>query len=76
MTRVSIKIREENYRLLFNYIDECILIIEVDGNGFPGKIMEVNDRACMELGYSRDELTKLSIKDIVAEEMKAERKGE
>lgn len=49
---------EEKFRSLFNNAGDAIFIHDWDGN-----MLEVNDVACQRLGYSRDELLKLSPKD-------------
>lgn len=51
---------EERYRELFNISPEGIMLLDLQGNIIIG-----NDRVCGLYGYSRDELRRLSLKDIV-----------
>ena len=50
---------EEKYKFLFNNGNDAIFYHELDG-----KFIEVNDVACRNLGYSRDELLSMSVADI------------
>jgi hypothetical protein len=54
---------EARYRLLFNSASDSIFIHDL-----KGRILEVNQRACERLGYSRKELLTLSPADIDAPE--------
>jgi len=56
--------RELRYRMLFDNVNDAIILLEIDSDGQPGKFMDVNDITCRRLGYSREELLGLSIKDI------------
>ncbi len=51
---------EERYRGLFETITDGIFVCDA-----TGRLVEVNQAACRQLGYSRDELLQLSIADIV-----------
>lgn len=55
---------EENYRMLFEQVNDAIFLLEVDPEGNPGRFRQVNDVACRRLGYSREELLGLSVTDI------------
>ena len=61
--------REERYRLLFNNVSDAVFVHEVmpDASA-PGRFIEVNDRACHYLGYSREELLRMSVPQIDAPE--------
>ena len=50
---------EEKYRVLFNSAADAIVIHDLEGH-----FLEVNDEAVKRLGYSRDELLKLTIEGI------------
>ncbi len=50
----------EYFSRLFNGITDAIFIAERLPDGQPGQYVEVNDVACKMLGYTRDELTRLS----------------
>lgn len=53
------RVSEERFRALFQNISDAVCIS--DGNG---RILAVNQQACLELGYTFEELTALSIPDI------------
>jgi two-component system, sporulation sensor kinase E len=57
---------EEKYRMLFAAASDAILIAELCPDGTPGKFIEVNEKACELLGYSKNELLELTPYDIVA----------
>jgi len=59
----ELKNREERLRLLLQNINDGIIVHGVAKEG-PGRILEVNDRVCQTLGYTREELLQLSIKDL------------
>ena len=50
---------EERYRMLFNNTADAILILDL-----AGKVIDVNDQACQQYGYAREDLLKLHITDI------------
>ncbi|MHA1279055.1 MAG: PAS domain S-box protein [Candidatus Helarchaeota archaeon] len=55
---------EEKFRAIFQNANDGIFLIDINPKGIPQKIREVNKKACEMLGYSKDELLKLSSKDI------------
>ena len=55
----------ERYKSLFNNIRDAVLVSEVLPDYTPGRFIEVNDVACKQLGYSREELLRLSLAHIV-----------
>jgi PAS domain S-box-containing protein len=57
---------EEKFRTIFNSASDAVFI-----RGFEGSFIEVNDTACTRLGYSREELLKMSPLDIDTEEFAA-----
>jgi PAS domain S-box-containing protein len=57
----------ERYKVLFNNINDAVFVHEFT-DGLPGRFFEVNDRACERLGYTREELLKMSPIDIDAPE--------
>lgn len=64
----ALRKREERYRLLFNSSNDVVLVHGIAPDGRPGKITEANDVACELLGYSRDELIRMSPLDLDAPE--------
>ncbi len=55
---------EERYRLLFGSINDAILVHPFHEDLEPETFVEVNDAACRLLGYSREELLRMSTQDI------------
>jgi PAS domain S-box-containing protein len=60
----ALKESEQKYHELFNNINEAVFLHKIEHDNTLGNFVEVNDVACRRLGYSRDELLKLSIKAI------------
>jgi len=54
---------EEKYRLLFENANDAIFLHEVSREG-PRKIFAANEAACLMLGYTREELLRMTIADI------------
>jgi len=61
-----IKEQEEKYKLLFNKASDFIFLYEIVDNYKPGKFLEVNDYTTQKLGYSQEELIKMSPEDLTA----------
>ncbi|MGA2498938.1 MAG: PAS domain S-box protein [Tepidisphaeraceae bacterium] len=57
---------EERYRLLFNSGMDAVFVHRGPRDGLPGEFLEINDVACARLGYTREELLKMSPVDIDA----------
>jgi PAS domain S-box-containing protein len=70
----ALKDSEEKYRELFNKSNDCISLIKVDLEDYPGRFIDVNETACRELGYTKEEFLKFRVADIldVAELMKVQ----
>jgi len=45
----------ETYRQIVEKANDAIYLFELNHFGVPGKILEVNDAACRQLGYTREE---------------------
>ena len=58
---------EESYRMLFDSINDALLVSELDDHGVLGRFVLVNDVACRRLGYSREELLSKTPADINCE---------
>ena len=63
-----LKESEERFRAIFEQTSESIMLIDVK----KGALIEFNNKACENLGYTRDEFKKLKISDIEANESAAE----
>lgn len=63
-TEESLRKSEQRYRLLFNSISDAVFVHGYNADGTPGRFVEVNDVACQRLGYTRDELLRMSPADI------------
>ncbi|GEM_PF-1183194 len=57
---------EEKFREVFNNANDAMFLHVIDENGLPGTFIEVNDVAAKRLGYTRDELLKMSPMNIDA----------
>jgi diguanylate cyclase (GGDEF)-like protein/PAS domain S-box-containing protein len=68
----ALKQNEDKFKELFNNAIDGIFIYELSEEGIPGKFIEVNDVACSKLGYSREELLKMTPLDIAAPETVSE----
>ena len=51
---------EERYGLLFHGITDAVFVHSLSSDGLPGRFSEVNDVACRRLGYTREELLRMS----------------
>ncbi len=50
---------EKTFYKLFHNSNDFIIVTQMQDNGLPGSIIEVNDVACSKLGYTREELLEL-----------------
>ena len=57
----ALQISEENFRKIYQQASDSIFIMDFDAN-----ILDTNQKACDELGYKREELQMLKVKDIVS----------
>jgi PAS domain S-box-containing protein len=55
---------EEKYRSLIESANDAIFIHEIEADGMPGPFMEVNEQACRQLGYNREELARITPLDL------------
>jgi len=55
---------ENRYRMLFNGITDSVFVHGITDDDMPGRFLAVNDVACRQLGYTREELLKMSPRDI------------
>ena len=66
----ALKESEKRYRQILQHASDGILIHEVTETS-PGRIIEVNEKLCRMLGYSRDEMLEMSIDDLDVPEQAA-----
>ena len=59
---------ERHYRLMFNSVSDAVFVHQFDDNGAPSNFLEVNDNACRLLGYTREQLLRMQVVDIIAPE--------
>ncbi|MDD5296451.1 MAG: bacteriohemerythrin [Rhodocyclaceae bacterium] len=59
---------EERFRALFHNGVLPIVIVPLDQNLMPGRVVDANPAACELLGYSLEEMLRLSPRDFVAQE--------
>jgi len=59
---------EGRYRMLFNKGNDAVLVYQLTTESMLGKFIEVNDVACQRLGYTREELLKLTPLNIICPE--------
>lgn len=64
LEKEEIRKSEEKYKLLFNSTRDSIVVHKIGENGVPTNFVEVNDTACKKLGYTKEEMLKLSPVDI------------
>lgn len=56
--------KEEWSSILFNNVNDMVLVHGITEDGLPGRFLEANDAACSELEYTRDDLLSLTPLDI------------
>lgn len=55
---------EEKYRFFIEHANDAVLIHSFEENGLPGPFREVNDLTCTWTGYSREELTRMTPREL------------
>ncbi|MBI2421561.1 MAG: PAS domain-containing protein [Candidatus Hydrogenedentes bacterium] len=55
---------DERFRLLFHTCSEAVMVLELLPDNRAGAILEVNEVGCHLLGYTRDEVRGLELKDL------------
>lgn len=56
---------EQRYRLLFENGNDALFVYHPTPEGMPSDFINVNKKACQMMGYTREELLRLSPKDLV-----------
>ena len=62
-----LKSSEEKYRNLFNNANDALYLFEISSSGKLGSFIEVNDVACQQLGYTKEEFLEMTPLDIKTE---------
>ena len=73
IAEAELREREARYGQLFNSGNDAVFVHGLV-KGETGKFTEINDVACIRLGYRREELLRMSPSDIDAEGMEVERR--
>ena len=60
----ALQVSEKRFRLLFETSSDAHFVHPLDENGNPGRFVEVNETACRRLGYTREELLRMTPVDI------------
>ncbi|MFC1951160.1 PAS domain S-box protein, partial [Chloroflexota bacterium] len=63
-----IKSHDDWYHMLFEHANDANFVYRRTPDGYPGKMLDVNQAACEMLGYSREELLDLTMLDITSAE--------
>ncbi len=66
---------ERRYRALFDACSDVILVHRFEDDGRPGQLVEVNEAACLSLGYSRAQLLAMTAEDVLAPESRNHVRG-
>jgi PAS domain S-box-containing protein len=61
--------REERFRLIFQHSNDAVYLFEITPAGMPGKIVDANDAAVRQSGYSKAELVHKSLPDICSRDL-------
>lgn len=62
-TELALRNSEERHRLLLQNANDAVFVHDLSDQ-LPGRILEVNDRACLMLGYTREELLAMSVSQL------------
>lgn len=69
--RSALKQSENRFQMLFDSIEDSVIMFEVLPDGRRGLIKDVNKATCSRLGYTKKELQKMTVVDIDAPESEA-----
>jgi PAS domain S-box-containing protein len=61
--------REERFRLIFQHSNDAVYFFEITPAGMPGKIVDANDAALRQSGYSKAELVHKNLPDICSRDL-------
>ncbi len=71
--KTALEQSENRFRLLFDGIDDAVIMFEVLPDGTRGPIRDVNEAACRRLGYRTDELIGMTVDKIDSPETMSSR---
>jgi PAS domain S-box-containing protein len=63
-SRRSVEEAYQHYRSVFRNTHDMVFLHEITGDGLPGRIVDVNRRACEKLGYTTEQFLKMTPLDI------------
>ncbi len=64
LAQEALRASEERYKSLFSSNNDAVFVCGIEADGMPGRFTEVNDMACQRLGYTREELLRMSPPDV------------
>jgi PAS domain S-box-containing protein len=67
---IELQESEERFREVFHSANDAIWLWELNDEGMPVRLVDVNNRATEMLGYTKEELLTMTPRDFVAEEFK------
>jgi PAS domain S-box-containing protein len=60
---------EERFRLIFQHSNDAIYLFEITTSGMPGKIVDTNDVAIRQTGYTKDELVQKTLLELCSRDL-------
>lgn len=65
LERQAAALRESEQRIqqIFESVNDALFVMSIDGQGHPGRLLQVNEVACFMLGYTREEMLVRSVRD-------------
>ena len=60
---------EERFRIIFQHSNDSLYLFEITPSGMPGKIVDANDVAIRQTGYTREELLEKTLPDICSRDL-------
>lgn len=67
----ALELSENRFQILFDCIEDAVIMFEILEDGSRGLIKDVNKVTCARLGYTKEELLKMTVVDIDAPESSA-----